>query len=663
MQKSNNNNIHNDQKKMVDLNTCPPTPPGGERFKIKSFMGRTPGIGILKSKFLTVLGNSNELLNGISNKLTLSISSSESEYCDDDEEVPIFDDTIDYTQIDYEFRRIKARRAHEEIISGRFRYPNLAPRPRLEATRISARDKVRRSASSSSTSSSTSSSNTPPITRSHVSSTTRSNSIESRHSGGYGRPGRAIPGARRSELDIQRDLSRITDLLSVNAGAAAGTSATGAPHIDVQPPSDRECANNSAEHRNHPTHLHMDIPATTQSGTSMVVPPRSRNSNSSTVTSLRDDPDVQFSPSIESTDWRNFIRSESQNSVPSWASSISLDCRVGEEPVKEFMKRFTEVLFTNASAIGLELKAEFGALARIDAGRQWFTRFLLEQKTKSKRVDEVTFHSLVQYFAIVLFECGECEDFAPAAIIMNVCFIFYHDIEVPGCDPYREYLFTYMRRQPIWYSQRFWGAACFEAVQSEREHRLNLRKRRAEKKRRNKAQFAAKTADESIVKETPLADASNANKAPADVASACVVVEGEVGSTSSSSNHGNIVALKVQSVRKSASQASAEVTSAIGSTGASAETTALVGGSSSAVVVEKQQQLDPHSIENIVFRQLGAFSCNMHSLGLPQDMCLDFLKKQSATASHTLSKEKTKLIKDNIMRMYHETDSWGAKES
>lgn len=65
-----NNKHNNNSKKMVDLNTCPPTPPGGERSKIKSFMGRTPGIGILKSKFLTVLGNSNELLNGISNKVS-----------------------------------------------------------------------------------------------------------------------------------------------------------------------------------------------------------------------------------------------------------------------------------------------------------------------------------------------------------------------------------------------------------------------------------------------------------------------------------------------------------------------------------------------------------------------------------------------------------------
>jgi len=65
---------------MVDAKP-PPTPtPGtppaafaGERSKIELFMERTPSIGALKSKFLTVLGNSNELLNGISNKVSHSL--------------------------------------------------------------------------------------------------------------------------------------------------------------------------------------------------------------------------------------------------------------------------------------------------------------------------------------------------------------------------------------------------------------------------------------------------------------------------------------------------------------------------------------------------------------------------------------------------------------
>lgn len=247
-----------------------------------------------------------------------------------------------------------------------------------------------------------------------MSSTTHSNSldIESRHSGGYERA-RAIAGARRSELDMQKDMQRISELLEATATP---------PQIDVQPPLE------------------------TVGGAGGVVgagamgrqpwgavnsirgPPRSRTSNSSTLTSLRDEPDqLQASPSMESSDWRNFIRSESQNSVPSWASSISLDCRAGEEPVKEFMKHFTQLLFNNCASINVELKSEFGVLLRLEMGRLWFTRFLSEQRNKSKRLDTLTFNALAQYFALALFECGECDDYAPAAVLMNLCFLFYHE--------------------------------------------------------------------------------------------------------------------------------------------------------------------------------------------------------------------------------------------
>lgn len=240
--------------------------------------------------------------------------------------------------------------------------------------------------------------------------------MESRHSGGFTKPLRATAGARRSELDMQRDMQKQAES-AANSGACT-------PYIDVQPPSEalsKADANSSM----------LAGGATASGGNSMCVPPRrrrSRTSESSTLTSLRDDTEQQASPSVESTtDWRNFIRSESQNSVPSWASSISLDCRAGEEPIKEFMQRFVDILFNNSSAISLELKSEFGSLARMENARIWFTRFLIEQRNKSKRVEELTFHSLAQYFSLVLFECGECEDYAPAAVIMNMCFLFYHE--------------------------------------------------------------------------------------------------------------------------------------------------------------------------------------------------------------------------------------------
>ncbi|XP_016977842.1 uncharacterized protein KIAA0513 [Drosophila rhopaloa] len=617
---------------MVDAKPQPPTPgtmPGtppagfaGERSKIKLFMERTPSIGALKSKFLTVLGNSNELLNGISNKLTLSSSSSDSDYCDDDEDIPKFDETIDYTKIDFEGRRVKARRAHEEIISGRYRQPNLAPRPRLEPSRgRHAASKLggplRSSSGSSSSSSSDDDSSSMSLpehmanrSQSHdVSSTTRSDSIESRHSGGYERA-RAIAGARRSEMDMQRDVQRTGEGLESLP-----------PHIDVQPPTEGGGGGGAGAGSGGRQQW-------AGGSNSMRLPSRSRASNSSTLTSLRDEPDqLLASPSMESTDWRHFIRSESQNSVPSWASSISLDCRAGEEPVKEFMKHFTALLFGGSpGAVDLELKSEFGVLLRLEIGRLWFTRFLTDQRHKSKRLDSVTFGGLAQYFALALFECSECEDYGPAAVLMNLCFLFYHEVEVPGCDPYREYLFSSLRQQPIWQQARFWNAIFHDALQAEREHRGQSQMRR-QQRRQQKQQ-----------KQQGAGTGAGAGSGMVDVPPSQSQRK-QGGDSSSSSSH--------QVVQPSTPAAPAST----GSIPANRRQS-------------KTSLTQPKSVrehEDIAFRQLGALTCNMHSLGTSQELCLDFLKKNVVALN--LSKDKAKLIRDNIYRMYHETQLWGARHA
>lgn len=68
--------------------------------------------------------------------------------------------------------------------------------------------------------------------------------------------------------------------------------------------------------------------------------------------------------SRESSDLKVWIRSESENSVPSWASSISLDSQT-EEATLEFMKRFVFELFEDSSSISLDVKSEFGNLAAV----------------------------------------------------------------------------------------------------------------------------------------------------------------------------------------------------------------------------------------------------------------------------------------------------------
>lgn len=526
-------------------------------------MGRTPGI--LKSKFLTVLGNSNELLNGISNRLTLSISSSDSDYCDDDEEVPQFDETIDYTKIDFESRRVKARRAHEEIISGRYRHPNWEPKAKLDTGTAAAQTKP----SSSSSSSSGGSVGGDAAREGDGGRTSRCNSIDykSTHDDDID-----------FDIEIENDLKKINELLSTP------------PAIDVEstacqpaPPSyPTECIQqNNGDGKlkvagNSPSNL------------------PSKTSNSSTLTSLHDP--VQASPSFESTDWKNYIRSESQNSVPSWASSISLDDHRADDPTKEFMKKFTDIVFTNSSSIGLELKSEFGQMARQESGRLWFCRYTMAQKLKSKRVDEITFYSLVQNFAIILFECTESEDYTPAASVMNMCFTFYHEIEVPGCEPYREYLFTYLRQQPIWHTLRFWNAAFYDALQSKREQHMAVSQKKRGKNNPNNP-WKSLSRGQSEGEEEQHSDSS------------------------SSSSHHSFAASGINDL------------------------------------TDNNQRYQQH----IAFQQLGTFTCNMHSLGINKDLCIEFLMKQSSTLR--LPKDKVKLIRDNISRMYHETDLWGAKES
>lgn len=64
---------------------------------------------------------------------------------------------------------------------------------------------------------------------------------------------------------------------------------------------------------------------------------------------------------------------------------------------------------------------------QIASGRMWFARFVNGQRSKTKRVNETTFYALIQYFAIILFECKECEDFLPARHLMSLCFTFYQE--------------------------------------------------------------------------------------------------------------------------------------------------------------------------------------------------------------------------------------------
>ncbi|XP_069172095.1 uncharacterized protein KIAA0513 isoform X1 [Procambarus clarkii] len=182
------------------------------------------------------------------------------------------------------------------------------------------------------------------------------------------------------------------------------------------------------------------------------------------------------STSLDSTDSdphkKLWIRSGSQTSLQSWASSLSYDSQAEDfnEP-KEFMRKFVEEVFKTPHVIDVDRKARFGELAQTEHGRLWFAR-CINAKRCCKCVSEASFFSLIQHFSVMLFECNEAEDFSPAKSLMNMCFTYYHEAMTPGGqNRSKEFLYSYLRQQPIWRSIRFWNAAFFDALQCERSLR------------------------------------------------------------------------------------------------------------------------------------------------------------------------------------------------
>ncbi|XP_074646482.1 uncharacterized protein LOC141902578, partial [Tubulanus polymorphus] len=168
-----------------------------------------------------------------------------------------------------------------------------------------------------------------------------------------------------------------------------------------------------------------------------------------------------------------YERSPSQCSDVSWNSVFSSESMMDEfsESCKEFMTMFVGKIFDTSNEIPQTDKAKFGEITQQGPGRVWFARSVNSQRVNQKKVDEQIFYRLVQYFAVVLFECHDAEDFSPAKSLMNMCFTFYYETKLTNGRPMKYFLYSYLRDQPIWQSVRFWNAAFFDAVQSERSRK------------------------------------------------------------------------------------------------------------------------------------------------------------------------------------------------
>uniref|UniRef100_A0A182PJP1 SBF2 domain-containing protein n=1 Tax=Anopheles epiroticus TaxID=199890 RepID=A0A182PJP1_9DIPT len=552
--------------------------------RIRTFMGKTPSA--IKSKFLSVLGNSTEIINGISNKIDAALSltsSSDTETTANRNQMKVDDmlrrkyessnmkhpdDTRGEHQIDYELRRAKERRAHEEVLSGRYRNPafsHLLPPPPAAST--------------------------PPQPMPTATTAVKP------------------PPAPSASKECDERVTERAPSHSLSADFSHSNYSQNSYSLDSKSPQPSAGAADVAES------------AGRFGASNTVATPdgafpwgkdfyhgREPRKGIPSSASTSDNESCAFSGTLESSELKMWIRSESENSVPSWASSISLDSQ-SEEAVLDFMKRFVRILFHDSSSITLQLKSDFGQFARTETGRLWFSRLVNAQRAKTKRVDESTFYSLIQYFAIVLFECAESEDYSPAKTLMNMCFTFYHDIDVPGCDPYREYLYTYLRDQPIWQTLRFWNAAFFDALQTERKHRPVP----------------------PTVKHSPSAPSAQMKQTSKGSGTAVLgvtdpfLVGTEEGATASAT-------LTVPEMERSSSTSACDRTD------------------------PAELQEDKHYHQNLSFGQLGSFTCNMHAFGLSRELCNEFLVKQSVIAN--LSPEQQKLLQENVDRMYRETDPW-----
>lgn len=99
-----------------------------------------------------------------------------------------------------------------------------------------------------------------------------------------------------------------------------------------------------------------------------------------------------------------------------------------ETEIRAFMKTYVAKLFHGREDFDQEEKAHFGELCTGEngKGREWFAKYVSAQRCHSKCVSEQTFYRLVQSFAVVLFECHQVDDYAPAKHLMTMCFTYYY---------------------------------------------------------------------------------------------------------------------------------------------------------------------------------------------------------------------------------------------
>lgn len=208
-------------------------------------------------------------------------------------------------------------------------------------------------------------------------------------------------------------------------------------------------------------------------------------------------------------------------------------------------------------------------------------------------------------------------------LIRTIIDLFYFSVDVPGCDPYREYLYVYLRDQPIWHNLRFWNAAFFYALTKDKSSKTKLEHSR----RRSSSSVAVKSNDESESNKNALkCREGNPSRSVSE------------SSLSSSNSSENAKTNDLESLGKLKKCNRAKSSSMIASRGDSLD------------IDEKKVQ------QNYSFSQLGSLTSSLHAFGVSKDLCCEFLKKQCQVVH--LTKEQEKMLYENMYRLYRETDPW-----
>lgn len=109
-----------------------------------------------------------------------------------------------------------------------------------------------------------------------------------------------------------------------------------------------------------------------------------------------------------------------------------------ELEIDTFIKDYVHWLFDTEYEISYENKAKFGELMKDAAARLSLAKYIDAQRCQSKCVCETTFYKLIHCFALVLFECGEADDYLPGKSLMNMAFTYYYipDSRLVTCDAF-----------------------------------------------------------------------------------------------------------------------------------------------------------------------------------------------------------------------------------